>query len=306
MKAEDNGKSSYDQVIDELAELLNGKSSYDQVIDELAELLRERKNNKALSFWDKLSDRVSTTESSYNSGKNPVSNKDSVGSGEKQGALTYNGMKYDIYYPNMSNKDYIEPIWKLEDTISIEIPKFDWLKFLATLGLEDYENKNYAFNSLAGLSGIISSANHSIERTYLTINLYALKTGKRRASIAVTTDGAKKIYASASAFNGTLASSTEVEDKLGKSVEDGLYWIYANISDTHLYNDATGYLWFDDSNLMYKPYILPDDNIFAKKLSLQSDSKTYKLPVSSESTPVDSVLIDAIMEKLKQNNIFIN
>ena len=38
------------------------KSSYEQAIDELAELLRERKDNKALSFWDKLESRVSTSD----------------------------------------------------------------------------------------------------------------------------------------------------------------------------------------------------------------------------------------------------
>ena len=59
------------------------KSSYEQVIDELAELLRERKDNKALSFWDKLESRVSTSDRSYNSGKNPVSNFGPVGSGGK-------------------------------------------------------------------------------------------------------------------------------------------------------------------------------------------------------------------------------
>ena len=72
----------------------NGKSSYEQVVDELAELLRERKDNKALSFWDKLSDRVSTTESSYKPSENPVSNKDSVGSGEEEKGIASQYNKY--------------------------------------------------------------------------------------------------------------------------------------------------------------------------------------------------------------------
>ena len=40
----------------------DGKSSYEQVVDELADLLKERKDSKALSFWDKLESRVSTSD----------------------------------------------------------------------------------------------------------------------------------------------------------------------------------------------------------------------------------------------------
>ena len=90
----------------------SGKSSYDQVIDELAEALKSQKGYTALSFWDKLSDRVSTTESSYNSGKNPVSNSDSVGSGGKEekgnttiyrGSIWNDSFEPDMSYANVSN-----------------------------------------------------------------------------------------------------------------------------------------------------------------------------------------------------------
>ena len=40
----------------------SGKSSYDQVIDELAEALKSQKGYTALSFWDKLESRVSTSD----------------------------------------------------------------------------------------------------------------------------------------------------------------------------------------------------------------------------------------------------
>ena len=70
----------------------DGKSSYDQVIDELADLLKERKDSKALSFWDKLESRVSTSDRSYNSGKNPDSSSEQVGSSEKRGAVNINSL----------------------------------------------------------------------------------------------------------------------------------------------------------------------------------------------------------------------
>ena len=72
----------------------DGKSSYDQVIDELAELLRERKDNKALSFWDKLESRVSTANGSYKQSQNTVSSSDPVGSSEEEKGIASQYNKY--------------------------------------------------------------------------------------------------------------------------------------------------------------------------------------------------------------------
>ena len=62
----------------------SGKSSYDQVIDELAEALKSQKGYTALSFWDKLSDRVSTANGSDKQSQNTVFNKDSAGTSSQR------------------------------------------------------------------------------------------------------------------------------------------------------------------------------------------------------------------------------
>lgn len=252
-----------------------------------------------------ISNAITLNRYAYANG-NPVSNIDPFGlAAEERGTtLVYNNKAYEIYYPNMEKGTFIEAIWNLDDTISLQISKFDWWKFLATLGLEDYESNNAAFNGFAGLTGIISSANNSIEKTYITINLFSQDSGKRRASIAISTDESVDLYKKAYAMNGSLVGSSYVEEKLGKDVDNGLYWMYATLNEAHLTNDAVGYIWFDGDKMMNKPYILPGDDVYAKKISL-FDSVEYKMPISTESSEVDNLLSEAILEKLKNNNITI-
>ena len=103
---------------------------------------------------------------------------------------------------------------------------------------------------------------------------------------------------------GSLVVSGYVEEKLGKDVDNGLYWMYATLNKAHLTNDTVGYIWFDGDKMMNKPYILPGDDVYAKKISL-FDSVEYKMPISTESFEVDALLSEAILEKLKNNNITI-
>ena len=82
----------------------DGKSSYDQVIDELAELLRERKDSKALSFWDKLESRVSPSDE-LETPKGEQTNKDS---GDGLGSIL-NNFAYNLHEKGIG-QDYF---WEL-------------------------------------------------------------------------------------------------------------------------------------------------------------------------------------------------
>ena len=198
----------------------------------------------------------------------------------------------------------IEAPWSVDEKFYLKISNFNWAKFISMMSLEDYGTSNSVFNAITGISGLISSAIDSTQNTYLTITLASKDNGNRCASIAVTYDGVAETYRNAINFNGQIRNGGYVEEKLGKEVDGGLYWIYATVDSAHANNDAVAYLWYDGDSFINEPYILPRDKVYAKKISI-FENTTYEIPVSKDGVKVGNEFSNQILSALNYAGIYI-